>query len=44
MRFFRRLFCKHKHITHDCTYLEQQKDGSWKTKHIWRCLDCGKEL
>ena len=44
MKVLGRLFCRHKHMTHNSTYLEQQPDGSWKTVHFWRCLDCGKVM
>ena len=26
------------------TYLEQQDGGSWITHHVWKCVDCGKEI
>lgn len=44
MKMIKRLFCKHKHVEPLYTYLEQQEDGSWITRHVWKCMDCGKEI
>ena len=44
MKIIKRLFCKHKHVKPLYTYLEQQEDGSWITRHVWKCTDCGKEI
>lgn len=44
MKMIKRLFCRHKRTTHLYTYLERQKDGSWITNHVWKCMDCGKKI
>lgn len=44
MNVIKRLFCKHKHVEHLYTYLERQEGGSWITRHVWKCMDCGKEI
>lgn len=44
MKMIKRLFCKHKHVEPLYTYMEQQEDGSWITRHVWKCKDCGKEI
>ena len=41
-RMIKRLFCKHKHTVHLRTELVKQSDGSWVTRHVWKCKDCGK--
>lgn len=42
MKMLKRLFCKHKHLEYVKTDLEKKNNGHWKTKHNWRCKDCGK--
>lgn len=44
IRFIKRLFCKHNRLVHLRTDLVKQNDGSWKTCHICKCRDCGKEI
>lgn len=43
IRFFKRLFCKHKY-SYLSTDLVRQDDGSWITKHTWKCDKCGKKI
>ena len=40
----KRLFCRHKKTRYVRTELVKQSDGSWITRHVWKCAKCGKEL
>ena len=44
MKMIKRLFCKHKHLDYVRSDLVRQKDDSWITHHVWKCMDCGKEI
>lgn len=44
LKIIQRLFCRHDHTVHDHTDLVRQEDGSFKTKHYWRCKSCGKVI
>lgn len=36
MKFIKKLFCRHKHMTHLRTDLVKQDDSAWKMVHQWR--------
>lgn len=43
-KFFKRLFCKHKKKIYSRTFLDDVIPGHFRTHHIWKCADCGKEF
>lgn len=43
-KMWKRLWCKHKRQELVKNDLVMQDNGKWKTKHTWRCKDCGKIL
>lgn len=42
MEIVKRLLCKHDKTEYVSTELVRQNDGSFITKHTWRCKNCGK--
>ena len=40
----KQMFCIHKPSVYFGTYLEKQNDGSWITRHKWKCKKCGKVI
>lgn len=44
IKMIKRLFCKHKHLDYVRSDLVRLDDGSWITHHVWKCVDCGKEI
>ena len=42
MGIIKRMLCKHDKTEYVSTDLVRQNDGSFITKHTWRCENCGK--
>lgn len=42
MGIIKRMLCKHDKTEYVSTDLVRQNDGSFITKHTWRCKNCGK--
>jgi RNase P subunit RPR2 len=44
-KILKRPFCKHCKTKYTGqTYLEESEPGKMRTRHIHKCLDCGKEI
>lgn len=41
MGVIKRMLCKHDKTEYVSTDLARQNDGSFITKHTWRCKNCG---
>lgn len=43
-RWFKRLMCRHEKLTYSSTFLDEVGYHEYKTHHVWKCKECGKEF